>query len=63
VNAPNKLGRIWLMLDGVADGFVSYEELAAATPAVPLPTEVEGADMLSCRGLPAVRRGLNGRCR
>src|SRR5713101_8461950 len=42
--------RLRLMLDSVADGFVSYEEVTAAAAATPLPDETEGADMLYSSG-------------
>src|SRR5258708_17302601 len=47
-----------LMLDGVADGFVSYEEMTAGAAATPLPAEVEGADMLYSSGTTRRPKGL-----
>jgi acyl-CoA synthetase (AMP-forming)/AMP-acid ligase II len=46
------------MLDGVADGFVSYEEMTAAAPATPLAAEVEGADMLYSSGTTGRPKGI-----
>jgi acyl-CoA synthetase (AMP-forming)/AMP-acid ligase II len=50
--------RLRLMLDSVADGFVSYEEVTAAAPATPLPGEVEGADMLYSSGTTGRPKGV-----
>jgi len=47
-----------LMLDGVADGFVSYEEMTAGAAATPLPAEVEGADMLYSSGTTGRPKGI-----
>jgi acyl-CoA synthetase (AMP-forming)/AMP-acid ligase II len=50
--------RVRLMLDSVADGFVSYEEITAAAPATPLPDEVEGVDMLYSSGTTGRPKGV-----
>jgi long-chain acyl-CoA synthetase len=47
-----------LMLDGVADGFVSYEEMTAGAAATPLQAEVEGADMLYSSGTTGRPKGI-----
>ena len=47
-----------LMLDGVAPGFASYEEMTAAAPATPLSEEVEGADMLYSSGTTGRPKGV-----
>ena len=50
--------RLRLMLDSVADGFSSYEEITAAAPATPLPQEVEGGDMLYSSGTTGRPKGV-----
>src|SRR5258708_8858572 len=50
--------RLRLMLDAVADGFVSYDEVTAAAPATALPHEVEGADMLYSSGTTGRPKGV-----
>ena len=47
-----------LMLDGVAPGFASYEEMTAAAPATPLSEEVKGADMLYSSGTTGRPKGV-----
>jgi long-chain acyl-CoA synthetase len=47
-----------LMLDSVADGFSSYEEVTAAAPATPLPHEAEGSDMLYSSGTTGRPKGV-----
>ncbi len=48
----------WLMMDGVADGYASYEETVAAQPAEPLPNRVAGADMLYSSGTTGRPKGV-----
>ncbi len=48
----------WLMMDGVADGYASYEEMVAAQPAEPLPNRVAGADMLYSSGTTGRPKGV-----
>ncbi len=47
-----------LMLDGVAEGFTSYEEITAAASATPLPHEIEGSDMLYSSGTTGCPKGV-----
>ncbi|MEU4577376.1 AMP-binding protein [Nonomuraea sp. NPDC023979] len=47
-----------LMLDGVAEGFTSYEEAVAAHPATPIPDECQGADMLYSSGTTGRPKGV-----
>jgi long-chain acyl-CoA synthetase len=47
-----------LMLDAVADGFLSYEQVTGAAPATPLPGEVEGSDMLYSSGTTGRPKGV-----
>jgi len=48
----------WLMLDGTADGFASYEETIAEQPAEPLADRVAGADMLYSSGTTGKPKGV-----
>ncbi len=48
----------WLMLDGVVDGYESYEAAVAEYPAEPLPDRVEGADMLYSSGTTGRPKGV-----
>ena len=48
----------WLMLDGVADGYASYEDTIAAQPAEPLDGRVAGADMLYSSGTTGRPKGV-----
>jgi long-chain acyl-CoA synthetase len=50
--------RLRLMLDSVAEGFTSYEEVTAAAAATPLPDEAEGADMLYSSGTTGRPKGV-----
>ena len=50
--------RLRLMLDSVAEGFTSYEEVTAAAAATPLPNETEGADMLYSSGTTGRPKGV-----
>jgi len=50
--------RLRLMLDSVADGFASYEEMTGAAPATPLPDEAEGSDMLYSSGTTGRPKGV-----
>ncbi len=47
-----------LMLDAVADGFTSYEEVTSGAIATALPREVEGADMLYSSGTTGRPKGV-----
>ncbi|SEM36161.1 AMP-binding protein [Nonomuraea pusilla] len=47
-----------LMLDGVADGFESYEEAVAAQPATPIADECQGVDMLYSSGTTGRPKGV-----
>jgi acyl-CoA synthetase (AMP-forming)/AMP-acid ligase II len=47
-----------LMLDGVIDGFESYEEAVAAYPAEPIAREREGTDMLYSSGTTGRPKGV-----
>lgn len=47
-----------LMLDGVADGFGSYEETVAAQPITPIADECQGADMLYSSGTTGRPKGV-----
>ncbi len=51
----------WLMMDGVADGYASYEETLAAQPAEPLPNRTAGADMLYSSGTTGRPKGVETR--
>ncbi len=48
----------WLMMDGVADGYASYEDTVAAQPAEPIPSRVAGADMLYSSGTTGRPKGV-----
>ena len=48
----------WLMMDGLVDGYASYEETIAAQPAEPLPDRVAGADMLYSSGTTGRPKGV-----
>lgn len=50
--------RARLMLDGVIDGYESYEDAVARFPAEPLPDRVEGADMLYSSGTTGLPKGV-----
>jgi acyl-CoA synthetase (AMP-forming)/AMP-acid ligase II len=47
-----------LMVDGVIDGFESYEDAVAAYPATPLAEEREGTDMLYSSGTTGFPKGI-----
>ncbi|WP_084958544.1 acyl-CoA synthetase [Thermoactinospora rubra] len=47
-----------LMIDGVADGFTSYEEAVAAQPTTPIEDECQGADMLYSSGTTGRPKGV-----
>ncbi|MFI6813796.1 acyl-CoA synthetase [Nonomuraea sp. NPDC050328] len=47
-----------LMIDGVAEGYSSYEEAVAAQPAMPIPDECQGADMLYSSGTTGRPKGV-----
>ncbi|GGP08610.1 AMP-binding protein [Nonomuraea glycinis] len=47
-----------LMLDGVADGFESYEEAVAGQPVTPIDDECQGADMLYSSGTTGMPKGI-----
>jgi long-chain acyl-CoA synthetase len=55
---------LWLMWDGVVDGFESYEDAVAGQPAVPLEHQPRGAAMLYSSGTTGrpkgIRRPLDG---
>ena len=46
------------MLDGVIDGYESYEDAVARFPAEPLPDRREGADMLYSSGTTGRPKGV-----
>ncbi len=48
-----------LMMDGVIDGYESYEETVAAQSAAPLPNRVAGRDMLYSSGTTGRPKGVN----
>ena len=48
----------WLMLDGVIDGWVAYEDAVAAQPATPIADEQAGADMLYSSGTTGRPKGV-----
>ncbi len=48
----------WLMMDGLADGYASYEETIAAQPALALADRVAGADMLYSSGTTGRPKGV-----
>ena len=50
--------RLRLMLDGVIDGYDSYEAVTAAQPAEPLPDRVAGTDMLYSSGTTGRPKGV-----
>ncbi len=50
--------RLRLMLDGVIDGYPSYEEAVARFPAEPLPDRREGSDMLYSSGTTGRPKGV-----
>ncbi|WP_327103569.1 AMP-binding protein [Nonomuraea glycinis] len=47
-----------LMLDGVADGFESYEEAVAGQPVTPIDDECQGTDMLYSSGTTGMPKGI-----
>ncbi|RSN05086.1 acyl-CoA synthetase [Nonomuraea sp. WAC 01424] len=47
-----------LMLDGVAEGFTSYEESVAGCPVTPIADECQGADMLYSSGTTGRPKGV-----
>ncbi|WP_169946140.1 acyl-CoA synthetase [Microbispora sp. H11081] len=47
-----------LMVDGVAEGFTSYEEAVAGWPATPVDDECQGADMLYSSGTTGRPKGV-----
>lgn len=49
---------LWLMLDGTAPGFLSYEEQVAGQPAEPIAEEREGSDMLYSSGTTGRPKGI-----
>jgi len=58
VSAATPRVRLRLMMDSVADGFVSYEEITGAAPVTPLPRELEGRDMLYSSGTTGRPKGV-----
>ncbi len=48
----------WLMLDGTADGYASYEEAIAEQPAEPLENRIAGTDMLYSSGTTGRPKGV-----
>ncbi|MFI9560631.1 acyl-CoA synthetase [Nonomuraea endophytica] len=50
--------RLRLMLDGVADGFDSYEQAVAGQPVTPIEDESQGADMLYSSGTTGRPKGV-----
>jgi long-chain acyl-CoA synthetase len=50
--------RTRLMIDGTIPGYASYEEAVAAQPAVPVPDELEGQDMLYSSGTTGRPKGV-----
>jgi long-chain acyl-CoA synthetase len=48
----------WLMIDGVVDGYQSYEETVAGQPAQPIADRVAGADMLYSSGTTGRPKGV-----
>jgi long-chain acyl-CoA synthetase len=50
--------RLRLMLDGVVDGYDSYEAVTGAQPAEPLPERVAGTDMLYSSGTTGRPKGV-----
>ncbi len=54
--APNV--QTWLMMDGVADGYASYEDTIAAQSAEPIDDRIAGADMLYSSGTTGQPKGV-----
>ncbi|MEO1063833.1 MAG: AMP-binding protein [Actinomycetota bacterium] len=50
--------RLRLMLDGVAEGFESYDDVVGRYPAEPIAEQVEGADMLYSSGTTGRPKGV-----
>jgi acyl-CoA synthetase (AMP-forming)/AMP-acid ligase II len=50
--------KVALMIDGVVDGYESYETVTASKPATPLAVEREGADMLYSSGTTGRPKGV-----
>ncbi len=48
----------WLMLDGVIDGYDSYEDAVAAQPSTPQPDRIAGTDMLYSSGTTGLPKGV-----
>lgn len=51
--------KVRLMIDGVIDGYGSYEEAVAVQPSNPLPDRVEGLDMLYSSGTTGRPKGVS----
>jgi acyl-CoA synthetase (AMP-forming)/AMP-acid ligase II len=49
---------LWLMLDGVIDGYESYEDAVAKQPVEPLPELIAGTDMLYSSGTTGMPKGV-----
>jgi long-chain acyl-CoA synthetase len=50
--------KVALMMDGVIDGYESYEEVTASKPVTPIANEREGADMLYSSGTTGRPKGV-----
>ena len=50
--------KVALMMDGVIDGYESYEEVTASKPSTPIVNEREGADMLYSSGTTGRPKGV-----
>jgi acyl-CoA synthetase (AMP-forming)/AMP-acid ligase II len=50
--------KVALMMDGVIDGYESYEEVVASKPSTPIANEREGADMLYSSGTTGRPKGV-----